>query len=211
MKRIAILLMLTIFIAPVFGQDEGFYDDNDDVKTLFGNGYISHGGYGSFSVGYSEIDNKDALTMGARGAWVIGHWFALGFAGNGFLNDYHFDPGSSRNVNLSGGYGGLLMEPILLPRFPIHISLPVVIGVGGLAYTTSNAYTDWFEPNYYTEDATSFVIVEPGVELEFNVVRFFRVAVGAYYRYTSNITLMNTPGDVLNGYSGAVTLKFGKF
>ena len=103
------------------------------------------------------------------------------------------------------------MEPILLPRFPIHISLPVVVGVGGIAYTTSTSYTDWFEPSYYVEDATSFLIVEPGVELEINVVKFFRVAVGAYYRYTSNITLIDTPEDVLNGYSAAITLKFGKF
>ena len=203
--------MVTILIlSPVFGQDEGFYGD-DDVKTLFGNGYVSHGGYGSFSVGYSEIDAKDALTMGARGAWVIGHWFALGFAGNGFLNDYHYDRGLSRNVNLSGGYGGLLMEPIMLPRFPVHISFPVVIGVGGIAYTTSYTYSEWSDPEYFVEDATSFLVLEPGVELEFNVVRFFRIAIGGYYRYTSDISLINTPPDVLNGYSGGITLKFGKF
>jgi len=102
MKRLAILFILTIFIGPAFGQDNGgFYDDDDDVITLFGHGDISHGGYGSFSIGYSQIDNKDALTMGGRGAWVIGHWFALGFAGNGFLNDYHFNNDLSRNVSLS--------------------------------------------------------------------------------------------------------------
>ena len=212
MKRLAILFIATIFISPVFGQnDGGFYDDDDDVQTLFGDGYVTHGGYGSFSLGYSEIDGKDALTMGARGAWVIGHWFALGFAGNGFINDYNFNNDLSRNVNLSGGYGGLLMEPILLPKFPVHISLPLVVGVGGIAYTTSYSYTDFYDPSYFVEDASSFLIVEPGVELEINVVRFFRVAVGGYYRYTSRITLYDTPEDVLNGFSGGITLKFGKF
>ena len=210
MKRLAILFIATIFLSPVFGQDDGgFYDDDDDVKTLFGDGDVTHGGYGSFSIGYSEIDGKDALTMGGRGAWVIGHWFALGFAGTGFLNDYHSI--NNQNVNLSGGYGGLLMEPILLPKFPIHISLPLVVGVGGIAYTTSHSYTEWDDPRFFAEDATSFLIVEPGVELEFNVVRFFRIAVGGYYRYTSRITLYDTPEDVLNGFSGGITLKFGKF
>ncbi|MBL7113119.1 MAG: hypothetical protein ISS19_14375 [Bacteroidales bacterium] len=204
MKRIAILFILTIFISPAFGQD-------DDIQTLFGDGFVTHGGYGSFSVGYSQIDGKDALTMGGRGAWIIGHWFALGFAGTGFLNDYHFNNDLSRNANLSGGYGGLLMEPILLPKFPIHISLPLVVGVGGIAYTTSYSYTDWDDPRFFAEDATSFLVVEPGVELEFNVVKFFRLAVGGYYRYTSKITLYDTPEDVLNGFSGGITLKFGKF
>jgi len=212
MKRLAILLMMTISISPVFSQDNGgFYDDDDDVKTLFGDGYISHGGYGSFSIGYSEIDRKDALTMGARGAWVIGHWFAMGFAGSGFLNDYHFNNNLSRNVNLSGGYGGLLLEPILFPKFPVHISIPVVIGAGGIAYTTSYSYTEYYDPGYFVEDASSFLVVEPGVELEFNVVKFFRLAIGGYYRTTSKIDLYDTSEDVLNGFSGGVTLKFGKF
>ena len=213
MKRIITLIMIIQLVNPLFAQEETEKDDRvkrDEVKTLFGDQYVAHGGYGSFTIGYSEINGMDAIVMGGRGAWIVGHWFAMGFAGSGFLNDY------SRNVddinaNLSGGYGGLLLEPILLPKLPVHISLPVVFGVGALAYTISDSYSDWSEPTYYIEDVTSFVLIEPGVELEFNVVRFFRLSFGAYYRYTSQITLYETPTDVLNGLTLGVTLKFGKF
>ena len=61
------------------------------------------------------------------------------------------------------------------------------------------------------KDATGYLLIEPGIELEFNVVRFFRLALGGYYRYTSKIQLNDTPEDVLNGWSAGITLKFGKF
>jgi hypothetical protein len=59
------------------------------------------------------------------------------------------------------------------------------------------------------------MIIEPGVELELNVTRFFRFSVGAYYRYTSDVDIENpdytVPTDILKGFSGGVTFKFGKF
>lgn len=206
-KSIAFIFILSV-ISPAFAQGE-----NSEFKTLFGERHISHGGYGAVSVNYSGIDGKDAIMIGGRGAWVIDHVFAVGFAGTGFINDYHYNPNLSggRNVNLTGGYGGLLLEPILFPMFPVHISVPILAGVGGVAYTTSYNPYDWQDAHYFVEEATSFLVLEPGVELEFNVVRFFRIAIGGYYRITSEIRLMDTPTNALEGFSGGITLKFGKF
>jgi len=188
---------------------------NSEFKTLFGDRDISHGGYGALTIDYSQIDSKDAILIGARGAWVIGHGIALGIAGSGFMNDYSWNPAlaGGRNVNLSGGYGGLFIEPIILPKFPVHFSIPVLIGAGGIAYTsTYNPYPyDYENFDLFVEDATGYFLVEPGIELELNVVRFFRLAIGGYYRFTSNIQLYDTPEDVLNGWSVGMTLKFGKF
>ncbi len=213
-KAITLLICLSLFIPFVNGQDVKDYSNNE-FKTIFGDRHVSHGGYGSLTFNYSQINGKDAILMGARGAWVIGHSFALGIAGYGFLNDYSYNPNlaEGRNVNLTGGYGGLLMEPIIFGKFPVHISIPILIGAGGIAYTSTwNPYPyDYEDFDLFVEDATGFMVVEPGLELEINVVRFFRVAIGGYYRYTSKITLYQTPEDVLNGWSAGITLKFGKF
>ena len=200
-------LILVIFILPLAHAQE----ENNEFKTLFGDKHITHGGYGSVGINYSQIDGKDAIVMSGRGAWVIGHGFALGFAGSGFLNDYHYSEALSSNVNLAGGYGGLLLEPILFPKFPVHISVPIVAGVGGVATTSSYNPYGWEDTEYFVEEASSFLVIEPGVELEINIVRFFRIAIGGYYRLTSDIRLNNTPTDVLEGFSGGITLKFGKF
>lgn len=185
--------------------------NQDQINTLFGDQYVSNGGYGAFTIGYTEIENLDAIIIGGRGAWIIGHWFALGFGGTGFINDVRYNNVLDQNVNLSGGYGGLLMEPIILPWFPVHISIPVLFGAGGIAYVTGYESGEEYEPPTYVEDATSFVILEPGAELEFNIVRFFRLSAGVSYRFTSVIDLYDTSSYPLNGWSGNITLKFGKF
>lgn len=214
MKTILIAILLVSLIYPIKAQEDKdleYQERRDEVITLFGDHHVSHGGYGAVTIGYSLIDNKDAIMIGGRGAWIIGHWFALGFGGLGFINDIHFDDILNQNVNLTGGYGGLVLEPIILPRIPIHISTPVLFGVGGIAYMSSYGSVDWDEPNYMTEDATSFVIIEPGVDVELNIVKFFRLGLGASYRYTSEINLYDTSPDVLNGLSYNISLKFGKF
>ncbi|MFC2098713.1 hypothetical protein ACFLTA_08160 [Bacteroidota bacterium] len=214
MKKAITFLFCISLVFPLLNAQEEDYSNNE-FKTLFGDRNVSHGGYGSLTFNYSQIDNKDAILIGARGAWVIGHSFALGLGGYGFLNDYSWNPAlaGGRNVNLTGGYGGLLMEPIIFGKFPVHISIPVLIGAGGIAYTSTwNPYPyDYENFDLFVEDATGYLVVEPGLEIEINIVRFFRLALGGYYRYTSRITLYNTPEDVLNGWSAGVTLKFGKF
>jgi len=183
----------------------------DEIKTVFGNKKISHGGYGALTIGYSQIDGQDAFITGARGSWVIGHSFALGLGGIGFANDLYINnsPGSQK-YSLEGGYGGLILEPILLPKFPVHLSFPVLLGAGGVAYINSSYY-DNFENDFYVEDSDAFFIAEPGVELEMNLLKFIRLAVGASYRFTSDVHLDSKPNDVLNGYNATFTLKFGKF
>ncbi len=207
MKKTILILAVLVGILPVSGQD--YYDN--DINTIFGDQNISHGGFGAITIQYSQINGKDALIMGGRGSWVMGHAFAFGIGGTGFINDYEYNPTLNQNANLAGGYGGLVLEPIIIGTWPVHVSLPILIGVGGIAYATSYNPYDWADPNYYVEDAVPFVVVEPGAELEFNVVRFFRISLGAYYRYTSDIQLAYTPTDVLNGFSYGVTFKFGKF
>jgi hypothetical protein len=214
MKK-AIVLMITMALAGTVLRAQETDRGNDEFRTLFGDRHISHGGYGALTIDYSRIDSKDAILMGARGAWVIGHGMALGLAGSAFMNDYSWNPNllGGRNVNLSGGYGGLLIEPIILPKFPVHISIPVLIGAGGIAYTSTYHPYPYDSQNFdlVVEDATGYFIAEPGIEIELNVVRFFRLAIGAYYRFTSDIQLYDTPQDVLKGWSAGITLKFGKF
>ncbi|MBN1183062.1 MAG: hypothetical protein JXB49_12285 [Bacteroidales bacterium] len=217
MKRIIILLANVLVCIGTYAQIDEEYQhhdgNNNEIVTILGNKKVSHGGYGAVSVNYSLIEDKDAIIIGGRGSWVIGHWFALGVGGNGFFNDYtpvNYTT-TTRDVNLSGGYGGLVFEPILFPKFPVHISLPVLAGAGGIAYATSDyspEYEDW---DYFVEDADAFFVVEPGVELELNMLKYFRLCFGGYYRYTTPIDIVNTSEGPLNGFSGGITLKFGKF
>lgn len=201
------IMMFTLSYSQILDRNFKEGDDDSEIKTLLGPDR-SNGGYGGFYVNYSEIDNKDAIVIGGRGSWIIGHSFALGIGGAGFINDFHYE--NDYKVNLTGGYGGLVMEPILLPKFPVHLAVPVLVGMGGIAYSTHSP--DLMD--YYIEDSEAYLVIEPGIELEFNLTRFFRLGFGIYYRYTSDILFdesFEVMEDVLHGLSGGIIFKFGKF
>lgn len=183
-----------------------------EVQTLFAP-HSGSGGYGAFSIGYTKINNQDAILMGGRGEWVIGHGFGLGIGGYGFVNDPIYNPVDELNYSLAGGYGGLIMEPIIMGWFPVHLAFPILVGAGGVASTSTS--TDWYDPyeywDGYVEDASAFFVAEAGVEVEFNLVRFFRLALFGTYRYTSDIVMENTLPDALRGWNVGMTFKFGSF
>jgi len=211
MKKLLIITMILISGSYVFSQGD---EKNDEIRTIFG-GPHSHGGYGAITLNYTTLNNMDGIVLGGRGSWIIDHGFAIGLGGSGTFCDYYYDDFLNDDINIAGGYGGIYFEPILLPKFPVHISLPVLVGVGGVAITYG--YYDSYDWQYSSVDHDAFMIVEPGVELEFNMMKFFRMAFGAYYRYTSDVQLnyyngLNiTPPDVLHGLSMGMTLKFGSF
>ena len=214
MKRTILALVSVAMLAGVSVAQNMKNDSikkDDGIKTIFGNKKISHGGYGAITIGYSLIDEEDAFITGGRGAWIIGHSFAIGLGGYGFGNDLYLDNVSgSQEYSLEGGYGGLILEPIVLPKFPIHLSFPVLLGAGGVAYIKST-YWDEFDSDINTEDSDAFLVAEPCVELEMNLLKFVRVAIGASYRYTTYIHIVNENSNVLNGFNAGLTLKFGKF
>jgi len=185
---------------------------NSDIKTLTGPGQ-KVGFYVGFHSEYSQIDGHDAFGAGGSIALVANHSLAIGFAGKGFFSEpYSSAAGTDLKYNYSGGYGGFLIEPILFPKSPVHVSFPILLGAGGIAKSS------WYNYNYpyeYTQieidDAEAFLVAEPGVELEFNIARWMRLGLGASYRFTSDLDQASFNSDIMNGFTGGFSLKFGKF
>jgi hypothetical protein len=224
MKKTVFVFMALMIVTIGMSQEDKSRTEQE-FKTIFNgnksNNKIIHGGYGGIMMNYTQIDNKDAFLAGIRGMWIVNHGIGIGIGGYGFANELKFynDSNNSSDYSLAGGYGGLTIEPIIAAKSPVHVSFPVLIGAGGVA-TIQEQWSPYpyYDNNYYSEDAKAFFVIEPGVELEFNMVKFFRVALGAYYRYTSDVTLQTWTGSEyksinpdLSGFSFGLTLKFGKF
>lgn len=217
MKRIT-LILLALFIGLTTMAQEKDKEDRE-MRTLFGSsGIRSNGAYGAVTTAYTKMDGRDAIMVGGRGAWVINHSIGIGLAGYGFMTEHKADTELNDDYQLLGGYGGLMFEFIVNPNSPVHLSFPMTIGAGGVTYSQRDSFRRNNDFDRLSEDTQAFFVVEPGVELEMNVVRFMRLAVGVSYRYTSDVDLTYTgtsqrimDKDVLHGLSGGITLKFGKF
>lgn len=202
-----------LFGAQIFAQKTiNFSEINDqEIKTVFKKNKRD-GFYGAFSIGYSPIDNKDGMVFSSRGSWIMDHWFAFGFGGTAFINNIdqmeyygYYSSNANNEKSLVGGYGGLILEPILAPLKPIHLSFPIIIG-GGIATTFNNFYS-----YNYSYNEAFFSVIEPGIELEMNFTKWLRIAAFGTYRYTSKIDIANISPDALRSYSVGITAKVGLF
>lgn len=224
MKKLLLLAGIGLMTLPVFSQDA---NEKKEMRSLLANdGPIHHGGWGAPFMSYSRVLDQDAVFIGVKGGWLINHRLTIGVAGSGLVSsirnaaydeylasDSIYTDGSSK---FRTGYGGLLIEPVLFYRSPVHISLPILIGAGGVSYSVRHDYDsnedEWqFRPRKYFNNTSGYFVLEPGIELELNVIPLLRVSLGASYRYTSDLDLEATPDDALHGFSGSLSIKVGSF
>lgn len=220
----AILVGLVFMSVTVLGQEP----ENDQMRTVFGSPEVtSVGGYGAVDVGYTKINDLDAVFIGARGMAVINHSLAIGLGGKGIISRPVDDVYLNHEYAFAGGYGGVYIEPIVGAFNPVHLSFPVLIGAGGIGYLKHWGHYDDYENDVTVdEDSYAYFVFEPGVEIEFNVISWMRFALVGSYRLTSDVNLKykNTlfeedvyggtpiaPSDFLNSYNVGVVLKFGRF
>ncbi|MBN1599435.1 MAG: hypothetical protein JW894_14165 [Bacteroidales bacterium] len=210
MKKVYIITALLICANFIYAQDDDYeYSNQDEFKTIFGGKEL--GGYGGIGLGYSQIDDRHAITIDARGGVLLGHWLMFGIGGAGFINQYEYNQALNMDASLVGGYGGFVVEAIVLPKSGVHLSFPILAGVGGVAYTTWMKDNENYEQDNEVNESSVFLVVEPGAEIEFNFTRFFRMAAFISYRYTSDIDLTYASHRSLINYSTGVRVKFGKF
>jgi hypothetical protein len=191
-------MLFTIFFIQLYAQE----------KTLVGTGEISSGGFGAPVIKYTQIYGEPALLVGGRGGWIIDHTFVLGGGGYGLVNEI----GTDFNVYghpayIHFGYGGLELEYIIQSDEIVHFSIYSLIGAGGV--NLSNDFDEDWDGDEYGSD--SFFILEPAVNVEINVVSFFRINAGVSHRFISGVNYYQISNSDFDGFSGVLALKFGKF
>ena len=196
--------------------------DSSAIHTMFGGDRpVKHSGWGGPSAAYTRILDQDALLVGFKAGWLINHRFSMGLAGYGLVTEVN-NPAYDTYLQQSGqiilqpgqfemGYGGLLLEPIIAYKSPVHVSLPVLIGAGGCTYQRVTPPTLWSDSLSYVDDSQAFFVVEPGIDVELNVTRYLRLGLGGSYRLTSDMELPATAKDALHGFNAALTVKVGVF
>jgi len=200
MKKIGFLILLIIIVVPAYAQQT--------EETLF-SGQIDHGGFGGPVFKLTSISGETALLAGGRGGWILklspDKSLVIGGGGYGLVTDVKATNvfRNNQQLYLSLGYGGLEFEYIYRPLKLVHVGAQALIGGGGVSYRYKN--------NDNTFDTDSFFAFEPGVNAIVNVAKIFRISGGLSYRFISGSNLIGATDSNLSGWSGVLTLKFGKF
>lgn len=182
------------------------------TKTLFGKNSKVRG-FGALDFRLSEFKGDLALLAGVHGGIIINDHFMIGLGGRGITTNVSFDGiNPTDKLHLYGGYGGLMIGGVFAPKEAIHITVPILIGAGGAEVTNQNYFVSntHLDPNGFHENS-AFFIVEPGVEVEINLTKFFRIGIGASYRMVNGSDFVNIKDKELSGFSSGISLKFGKF
>jgi hypothetical protein len=219
MKKLTLFFAMFLLAVIVYAQKEEI-NPSDESNTIFGKAEdIKLGWYLSIDGGYTKFDTRDVWLSGFSAGMVVNHTFTIGGWGRSFIHSqgmYNPNVRETSGGYLDGGYGGLLTEYILNPNSVVHVSFPLLIGGGSISYVNDpdgnyckNNWESYDDDEVLDKD--DFFVIEPGVKVELNVLKFMRLNAGISYRYTAGVDLVNTPGNYMNNFSATVGLRFGKF
>ena len=204
LKTILILIGIVVAMSSLsFGQTQTIEPDKkDQMQTLFG--YDSKiTGYGSIDSKFTQLNGKDAVIMGAHGGVIFNSYFYFGLGAYGLVTNQQLDgalPNESLKMHM--GYTGLMMGFNVMPSKVVHFGIPLFVGVGNIEIERQNVFVE----------NSAFLVFEPALQLEVNVVRFMKVGLGAGYRMVSSSNLQSDiTDDDLSYWTGNFSLVFGKF
>lgn len=169
-------------------------------------------------ISYGQLSGDMTGFGGASAMFVLNKKWAVGVTGQSSMSET-FVPKNTSPLAVKGSFVGGKIEYTPRPDALIHVSFPLTIG-GGEASVDSvhTTHTDYLnEPDLKSNDgnrnSNGFVVVQPGINLEMNLLRYAKIYVGANYRLsflTDNQTAL-LPANTLQGFAISAGLKVGLF
>lgn len=157
---------------------------------------------------FSVLNDEINPSTGGGGAIILNNFFFGGYGmGSTEVDGLDFDTDLSQFTDIRFKHGGLWLGGTPLQNKSIHPFFSGKIGWGHTAYNQIDLLgteTQFFKDQIF--------VLTPEAGVEFNIFRFFRLAVTANYRYVSGIENVNPlSSDDLSTFGGAITLRFGSF
>ena len=170
-----------------------------DQTLLSGN--ATYGGFGGPVVKLARIAGRDAVMVGGRGGLIVNGTFIIGGGGTGWRTE-SIRGSDGAAYQLDVGYGGVDLEYIHRTHQLVHFAVQLSLGGGRATQGPAGG-----GPSRHV----SFLIAEPGLHLELNVTKGFRVGAGVSYRFVSGLELPAFSNADLRGAAATLTFKLGKF
>jgi hypothetical protein len=191
---------VTIFIGlslsfVIFCQEQS---KNHEIQTLFGSG-VRISGFGGPFMTFTVANGEFAHMMGGGGGVILDNFFFGGY-GEGLTNYIENIPDGDQ---IEFGHGGFWTGYSFMGSRPVHPAVSGQIGWGSI--TT----IDEFDQERNNED--NVFVLTPTIECEMNFFSFFRLSIGASYRFVTGVNTANLSGWEMSGPGIFLAFKFGGF
>lgn len=194
MKTTSLAVVLVCLIsASAYAYDQTLISDQTEV-----------GGFIAATARYIEVKNESGVLVGGRVALVVNHAFSAGVGGYGTVAGPSPEDLTGLD-DLEMAYGGLFLEYTFKPHAVFHVSVPVLVGGGQTQFAG-----DYVDPNS-GKDSDAFFVVEPELNLEFNITRHWRLDLGVGYRHVNGTDFAEITDEDQSGINWAFTMKIGAF
>jgi hypothetical protein len=193
MKKTVMFLLLALGAVSAHAREE----------TLLG-GAMVYGGFGGPAVKFTQMNKQFGVLVGGRGGWIVNHRVSIGAGGYGLANDVEARPFAPDSM-ASFGYGGFELEIIGESDRLIHYTFSALLGAGGVSLRARGA------EDGSGGETDAFFVAEPTANVILNVTTFFRIGLGAGYRFVVGSDTRGATDGKLRGPTGTLTLMFGKF
>ncbi len=208
------LFFTSTLVLTLFASFDGF---SQEIQTLFRSPRPS-GGYAAISNKFTTINGEYANLAEVYGGWFIKRRLLLGLGAAASTNyiavpqEYSMNP----QGRMSWQYGqfGLMTEYVFWSNKVIHLNLTLFGGAGFTLQYERYRHSDWDHWDHFEDidhDEDFFPVIEPGAQLEINLLRWLRLSPGVSYRNTFGSNARGLGDDELSNWSYNVTLKIGKF
>lgn len=185
MKPILLALaFVSFFVTSAVAQRESLLDHTDrwNLNTRFDAGYADLDGDGSFLGGLSVGGLlNDRLGVGIRGRTLLGDSDGE-IAGTIDGRDFWY----------AGGY----FEFVSKAESLVYWSLDLMVGAGEVETTFRDS---------------SFMVIEPGINLWVNISETLMLGVGASYLMVEDLDMAGVKEDIYDGVVGNISLRFTQF
>ncbi|KAA0993142.1 hypothetical protein [Dyadobacter aurulentus] len=210
-------LLLFTFILSVVASDLALAQDNETIFT--NSGIRRSGGYAALSNKFTRINGNFANMSEIYGGWFINRKLMLGVAGAATTNYIPVplvNQGFPANkMTYMYGQFGLMTEYVVASTRKVHFNVNLLAGSGFTLQYDRREFDDWdfddWDEHDDDENANFFPVLEPGVQVEFNLLKWMRFSPGISYRQTFNAKGNGLSDKDLSNISYNLTLKFGFF
>ncbi len=199
MKKITLFALLCLVSFVVISQEK----ETDDFKTIFGDTHIKVSGELAFNMAFSSFDGDYALQTGGSMGILLNRQLIIGGYGQGVNIDrvYENYDGYNDFNDVGMSHGGFWMGYIVFPDMAIHPVVSVQTGWGRAKIE-----------NEYTTFTDNIFVVNPMLEIELNITRFFKIGIGGHYTFVSGInTFERLSNEEFGGPGGTFSFRFGWF